>query len=105
MAVTDENPTLDDAVKVGKSVEKAVGKNAINKTETADDVHGGLNGASNDAPDNDTNNNAMLMVSLYRHCRTGHYHLILSIIIQSFNIVIFELIVRFRSTISSNPIG
>ena len=104
-AAKAEHLTLDDAVKVGKSVEKAVGKNAINKQETADDVHGGLNGANNGAPDKDANNNAMLMVSLYQHCRTGHYHLKSSIIIQSFNIVIFELIVRFRPTISSNPIG
>ena len=38
---------------------------------------------------------------IVRICRQ---HLIPSIIIQSFNIVIIELIVRLRSTISSNPI-
>ena len=35
MAATNENSTLDDAVKSGKSVEKAVGSNAINKKERA----------------------------------------------------------------------
>ena len=38
---------------------------------------------------------------IIRSCR---YHLILSMIIQSYNIVIFELVIRFCSTIFPNPI-
>ena len=35
MAATDENPTLDNAVKSGRSVEISVVSNAINKKELA----------------------------------------------------------------------
>ena len=35
MAAKDDNPTLDDAVKSGNSVEKSVASNAINKKERA----------------------------------------------------------------------
>ena len=67
-ASTDKNSTLDNAVHDGMSLEDTVRPNANeenNSTTSSYDVHGGLNGANNDVPDNDPNNNTMLMVSLY----------------------------------------
>ena len=67
-ASTDENLTLDNAVHDGTSPEDTVRPNANEENESAtssDDARGGVNGATNGALDNDPNNDAMTMVSLY----------------------------------------
>ena len=67
-ASTDKNSTLDNAVHDGTSPGDTVRPNANEENESAtssDDARGGVNGANNNALDNDPNNVAMTMVSLY----------------------------------------
>ena len=68
MAATDENPTLDDAVKSGNSVEKSVATNAINKKLRATPVAPvkRAKAAAEASPeiDDDPNNDPLTMVSL-----------------------------------------
>ena len=60
--------TSDSAVHDGTSPKDTFRPNANEENESAtssDDARGGVNGANNDALDNDPNNDALTHVSLY----------------------------------------